>query len=103
MSKSGRTDNSFTSEYFEAVGRAVCQLDRAMQGYRSLEADVLGLTIRGPQAEGGETLITVRAVLQDGQRVVGFVTASSAADGLKALEGRLEAGQMKWREDQYVR
>jgi hypothetical protein len=101
MSKNSR--EIFTDEYFKKAGMAMGDVDNAMQGYRNLVVEVTGLSIRGPVAQGGEFLCTVRGYDEEGMAVVAFHGAATLTEMFIGLSARLNNGSLKWREDQYAR
>lgn len=103
MAKSDRMTDRYTHEYFEAAGVALGQVGRALEGYRDLSVQLVGLSVRGPQAEGGEMLMTLRGLDESGGRVVAFQTAMTLIELFRGLEGRLESGTINWRPDAFVR
>lgn len=96
-------DGRFTDEYFRNVGVAAAKIDRAMQGYRSLAVDIIGLSVRAPVTESGEYLATVRGIDSEGARVVAFHNAASFAELIVGIEARLSSGTFKWRPDNWVK
>lgn len=86
---------------WEEIGRAADEIGLALAGYRSLSVEVIGLSIRPPQGQGGDFLITVRGLSADGGRVVAFHGSPDFGDALRGLHNRLLNGSLKWREDQF--
>jgi hypothetical protein len=63
---------------------------------------IVRLSVRMPTVDKSDYLITVVAQTAEGQQV-GFVGGDTLATALVALAGQLQAGSLKWREDQYAR
>jgi hypothetical protein len=87
----------------ERVGNHVRYVDAVMQGWRDLQVDVVGLSVRGPEYEGGEYLVTVRGVDHEGARVVAFHSATSLMEILCGVSARLQNGSLAWKADQWAR
>lgn len=102
MTADPRGEKALSVRWLE-IGRAVDEVGLAMTGHRSLSVDVVGLSVRGPQGPGGDFLITVRGLDEDGQAVVAFHGASDLAECLRGLSNRLLNGSLKWRSDQFGR
>lgn len=83
------------------IGKAADEIGLAMSGYRSLAVDVLAFSVRGPQAQGGDFLITVRGVDADGAPVVAFHGSPDLGEALRGLQNRLLNGSLRWRPDEY--
>lgn len=99
VEKSGRP----ITERMARVGEAVMNLSAIMQGYRATSIQVTGFTVRGPADRGGEFLITVRAIDEEGQPIVAFNSAVELDDALQGVYSRMMNGTLKWRPDQYAR
>lgn len=98
-----RPQNDYSKEAFDAAGLALGQIGRAMEGFRDLAVDVIGLSIRGPRSQGDEFFVTVRGLDADGQRWVAFHSAFTLTDLIRGVDARLSNGTLKWREDQFER
>lgn len=94
--------NVVGNEEWLAAGIALAQLDRAMNGYRSLAVDITGFTVRGPAVSGGEFLCVIRGIDEEGKAVVAFHSAFALPALVRGVEGRLVNGTLKWRDDQYA-
>lgn len=102
MNSASRQNNTLDAKSLEAVGLAVAAVDAAMQGYRSLSVDIVGLNIRSPRTVGDEVLLVVKGVDAEGTPCVAFHSAFSLGEALRGLEGRLRNGTLKWRVDAYL-
>ncbi len=80
----------------EQLVRAEDIFERLDEG--DLSIDSMG--VRLPQYEGGDYMVTVRAV-KEGVAVVGFHGADSLAESLRGVLARLSNGSMRWRDDKY--
>jgi len=63
---------------------------------------VMGMSIRIPQEEGEDYLITLRANAPTGQ-VVAFHAAASLREALEGLINRMSNKSLMWKADQYAR
>jgi hypothetical protein len=88
------------SVLFEQVGEAVYLLSRIMERPSASGWVITGLSIRSPEFEHGEFLVTVRALDGDGQPVVGWHSSTTLADLLRGLNARLDGDRMKWKPDE---
>jgi hypothetical protein len=95
--------NDYSEEAFRAAGEALAQIGRAMEGYRDLALDIVGLSIRAPRVRGDEYFLTVRGLDAEGERWVAFHSAFTLTDLMRGLEGRLRSGTLKWKEDKFKR
>ena len=98
-----RQNPDWSEEAAARLGNAVRGLDAAMQGWRDLVVDVTGMSIRGPQYEGGELLATVRGVDHEGAPVVAFHSATSLMELLSGVAARIANGSLAWKPDQFAR
>lgn len=94
--------NDVSREAFQAAGVALAQLDRALQGYRDLAVELRGFSVRGPEVRGGETLVVIRAVADDGLRIVAFHSGYTLQDVIRGVEARLANGTLRWRADEFA-
>lgn len=90
------------AEYSQKVGDAMVELGRACEGYRALAVQVIGLTIRGPQFRGGEYLVVIRGLDEEGAPVVAFHSALDIGEVVRGVESRLKNGTLKWRADEFA-
>lgn len=86
---------------FVEAGRAVSDLGLAMVDPDRLGVSLVGLSIRPPREEGGEFLLVLRGVDQEGLPLVGFCSASSLEETFRSAVSRLRNGSMKWRADEF--
>lgn len=93
----------YTTEYFTKVGTSLGHIDMVMQGYRDVSVELTGMSIRGPIAQGGEFLATLRGYDSDGMKVVAFHGAASLSEVFIGICARLGNGSLKWKEDQFGR
>jgi hypothetical protein len=89
------------SELFEGWGRGVALLDHINSGSWRGEYELRGLSLRVPQAVGGEWLTVVKAFSGDGTPVVAFHSAHSAAEALAGAVSRMADGSLSWKADQF--
>jgi hypothetical protein len=70
---------------------------------RMFEDDILvqGLSIRHPQDEGEDYLVTVR-MIRAGEWFVAFHAAGSFHELLEGLVNRMRNKSLKWKEDKYA-
>jgi uncharacterized protein YhdP len=61
---------------------------------------VVSLSIRVPEMDGDDWLVTVRAY-QDAKRVVGFHAAPTFGEAVTGTLNRLQNGSMKWKDDKF--
>lgn len=87
----------------EALRSAVNDISAGMYGYRTLQVEPTGFTVRGPRSRGDEILVVVRGVDHEGAPVVAFHGAYSLEEALLGLAARLGNGTLKWREDQFAK
>jgi hypothetical protein len=100
MSDGRRSEKALEVRWSE-IGRALDEVGLAMSGYRSLAVDVTGVSIRAPQAQGGDFLLTVRGMAEDGAPVVAFHGSPDLGEAFRGLQNRLMNGSLKWRPDTY--
>jgi hypothetical protein len=63
---------------------------------------VLSMSLRVPELDGEDWLVTVRAY-QEARRVVGFHAAPTFSEAVVGALNRLENGSMKWKDDAFER
>jgi len=90
-------------EHFERVGKAISELGAHMQGYRDWPVSVVGLSIRGPRAQGDEFLVTIRGVDAEGERWVAFHSAYELHGCLLGAVERARNGTLRWKEDTWAK
>lgn len=95
-------DGRYTEQAFADVGAAVGHLSAAMEGYRDLQVDITGLSIRGPRVRGDEFLMVVRGVDHEGLPLVAFHSAMSLGEVLRGGEARIANGTLKWKPDEFA-
>jgi len=96
-------DFRYTQVRLASIGEAVAELGAAMEGYRDLQVDITGMSVRGPAVRNGEFLITVRGVDHEGLPVVAFHGATDFGEALRGISARVNNGTMKWKADEYAR
>lgn len=96
-----RTEANKSRTAAEMLAGAVIEVGDALSGTRDLEADLTGMSFRGPQEPGGEILVVLRAIYHDGTKVVAFHSAYSLGDCVKGIADRLRNGSLKWKPDEY--
>lgn len=64
--------------------------------------DLLSLTVRLPQSEGGEYLVILRANVE-GVGMVGFSSGATLASALETLVNRMSNGSLNFQEDRYAK
>ncbi len=85
------------------AGTALQHFDAVCQGYRDVTGEIIGFSIRGPKVRGGEFLVTIRGLDEEGGPVVAFHT-SDTLDGLwSTLWARYKSEDLKWRADTWER
>jgi hypothetical protein len=87
---------------FAAIGKAVDWVSLAILGYRSLEVDVHGMSVRGPRVEGDEVLLTLRGLAADGTPMVAFISSATLSGAFMTCAGMLKSGKVRWRPDKYA-
>lgn len=102
MSDGDRREKSLEVRWTEG-GRAVDWIGLAMTGHRSLSVEITGLSVKAPQGEGGDFLITVRGLDEAGARVVSFHGSPDLLDALRGLQNRVANGSLRWRADDWSR
>lgn len=100
MSDGRRSDKALEVRWQE-IGKALDEVGLAMSGYRTLSVDVTGVSIRAPQATGGDFLLTIRGTAEDGTPVVAFHGAADLGEAFRGLQNRLLNGSLKWRQDSF--
>lgn len=96
-----RSDKALTVRW-EEIGRAVDEVGLVISGYRSLAVAVSGLSIRSPQVQGGDYLLTVRGTDEGGAPVVAFHGSPDLGEAFRGLHNRLMNGSLRWRPDEYA-
>jgi len=74
-----------------------------VEGARSLaghDVYIESMTIRGSIGEGGDLLIVIRAISDEG-KVVAFHNVDDSTTMWVGLANRMRNGSIKWKEDQY--
>ena len=97
----GKGGNKALSVRWEEIGNAVDELGLIATGYRNVGVQVQGFSIRIPAVQGGDFLITVRGLLDDGTPAVAFHGSPDFGEALRGLRNRIMNGSLKWRPDQY--
>lgn len=97
-----RSDDYGGRQYCEKVGKAIVDLAHAIEGYRDLSVELVGMSIRGPQFRGGEYLIVLRGLDEEGLPIVAFHSALDMGEVLRGVESRLRNGSLKWRKDEFA-
>jgi hypothetical protein len=87
--------------HLEAAGVALAYIDKCLAGRNNLSIDVVGLSVRGPRAEGDEVFVTVRGLDAEGTPCVAFHSAFSLGEAMRGVAARLKNGTLKWRVDQF--
>lgn len=64
------------------------------------DVHIVGMSVRLPETEGADYLVTVRAWV-GGKRVVGFHGHSVFSEALRGVWARLENRSMRWSEDKF--
>lgn len=100
MSQARRDDDLF--KRWKRAGRAVQYLSFCLEGERDISVELSGLTIRAPKEEGGEILVVLRGLDEEGAAVVAFHSAFSLDEALVGVENRLANGSLKWRIDEWA-
>lgn len=95
--------NDFSAERQQRAGLALQQLDALAQGWRSVEYELLGLSIKCPRSEGDDYLVTVRALDAAGQPVVAFHGAYNLLELLIGVSNRISNGGLRWKVDEWGR
>jgi hypothetical protein len=100
MSDGARNSEALSMRWQE-IGRALDDIGLAMSGYRSLSVDLTGVSIRAPQVQGGDFLLTLRGQDGDGAPVVAFHGSPDLGEAFRGLHNRLRNGSLKWRVDSF--
>lgn len=92
-------------EYQRQMIRSQEQLircDRILERLFDDDVEVLGMSIRLPQEDAGDYLVTVRA-RKGNNKVVAFHAANTLAEVLRGVLAKLENRSIRWKEDNYAR
>ena len=66
-----------------------------------MDGQITEIRIKRPRFDGDDTMVIVKA-LAEGKKYVSFHTSGDAPSALVGALSRLDAQQLKWREDQYL-
>lgn len=81
---------------------SVVQFEWLYERLFARDVELLGLTVRIPDRDGMDYLVTVRAQVE-GQRVVGFHAGATLYETLEGTLNRLKNKSLKWKADQYAK
>jgi len=94
-------DNTADHRAWAVVGLDVHQISLALLNHRSLDVDVVGLSIRAPRDKDEDILMTVRGVDSAGAPVVAFLSGRELGGLFSSLAAFLRSGKLKWKVDEY--
>jgi hypothetical protein len=83
------------------TGVAISALDAMLNGYRRLDVEITGFSVRAPKVQGGEFLLVIRGIEED-VSVVAFHSSTDLTEAFRSLEARINNGSLKWRLDEYA-
>lgn len=99
MSQARRDDSVF--KRWKRIGKAIEYLGFCFDGDRDISVDIVGFSARAPKEAGGEVLVVVRGLDEEGAPVVAFSSAFELGEALVSLEARILNGTLKWRPDEW--
>lgn len=82
-------------------GEGVALYDHIMSEHWRGQIEVLSLSLRAPQSRGGEFLVVLRGLDEEGAPVVAFHSAGSAGEALAGAARRVQSGHIRWKPDAY--
>ena len=85
----------------EQIQKAFWELDARWDEWAERGLEIRSLTVRPPKHEGLDWTLVIRASVE-GQKCVAFLDADHPERLFIKLVGNIQAGTLKWREDQYA-
>lgn len=98
-----RPQADYSDERFQQAGEALSHLDACIQGYRDVQVNLKGFSVRNPQERGGEYLLTLRGTDMNNDPVVAFHGSYSLPELWIGAWNRFSNGDLKWKEDTWAR
>lgn len=87
----------------QQAGLAAEKIGEALHGVRTLQVDIVGLSIRAPRSQDEDILVTIRGVDGEGAPVVAFYAGQYLTGILVGIETQIKRGDMRWKPDQFAR
>ena len=91
------------TDRWDRAGASLRELARLLELGRDAAWVLSGFSVRAPQFEGGEYLMTLRSTDAENGRLVAFHSAFDLAELVRGAHLRIKSDTMKWRADEYDR
>lgn len=95
--------NDYSQERQQAAGQAIMNFDAVAQGWRDMQPQLVGVSIRCPRAVGDDYLMTLRAVTSEGNPVVAFHGGFNLLELWLGAWNRYKNQSLTWRDDEWER
>ncbi len=100
-SRQNRKAEKAFDDYANRLGTALVRAQRMFDQMLEKGDDITSLSVRFPNEDGGDFLVTVR-MTTDTDKVVGFHGATSFHEAVIGTLNRLSNASIKWRHDDYA-
>lgn len=83
------------------LGQHLVRFEGMVEQLFEEDIEIQGMSIRVPQEEGQDYLVTVRA-FEEGKKVVAFNSGATFAEVLRGTLARLQNRSLRWKADSYA-
>jgi hypothetical protein len=103
MGKDPEANDGFfgTEAAHKALWVALLELEREASSGDGVDVSLVGVSIRGPQWAGDDSLVVVRGKASDGSKMVAFHAASPAPKALLQALRKHAEGDLRWKKDKF--